>query len=66
MDNHEYAMKEIATEVKKYTELMPGMKPKILELAELAMDEIYSGESIDNELMLMCADLDELLDQEVT
>ena len=64
MDNHTYAMQEIAKEVKKYIELMPRKKKEIYELAQGAHDEIYSGESIDNELMLMCSELDELLDQE--
>jgi len=63
-DPHTYAMQEIAKEVKKYVELMPRQRAKIIELADLASDEINSGESIDNELMLMCSELDELLDQE--
>lgn len=55
---------QIAAEAMKYIELMPRKRIAILELAQLADDEVNSGESLDNELMLMASECDTLLDQE--
>lgn len=59
-----WARTEIAKEVTKYIAIMPGKRAEIIEAAELAMDEINSGESIDNEIYLMCSHLDEIHDEE--
>lgn len=55
---------QIAAEAMKYIELMPRKRIEILELAQLADDEVNSGESLDNELSLMAGECDTLLDQE--
>lgn len=47
-----------------YLKKMPGHRATIIDLAELANDEVDSGESLDNELYLMSSDLDEILSQE--
>lgn len=54
----------ISCEAMKYIELMPRKRNEILGLAQLADDEVNSGESLDNELSLMADECDALLDQE--